>query len=254
MNIPELLSAFGLTVTEIAVYLRALERDNWSAGDLSHETRLKRPTVYHALETLEKKGLIFFVGHKRAGRFKAESPDQLTMLLNREKSRLSNLEKKLIKALPFFPTNEGITSVASEVTYYRGFEGLKNLIEKVYTGKNKTLFSIMPSFRIVEKNIDEDYMYHYLNERAKRGVTTKSIWQDLPTNKEFLKHKTFLRSVRLAPASMRGKSSAMIDIFDQYVVMTVPLPELFGVMIKSFEYSEFMKAVWQTVWEISEPL
>ncbi|MDO8509879.1 MAG: helix-turn-helix domain-containing protein [bacterium] len=254
MNIPELLNSFGLSETEVLVYLRALVRDGWSAGDLARETALKRPTVYHALETLEKKGLIFFVGHKRAGHFRAESPEQIVALLSREKSRLVSLEKKLMKALPFFPTNEGITNVASEVTCYHGFEGLKNLLEKVYTGKNKTLLSIMPSFRVVEQNADEEYMHHYLDERTKLGITTKSIWQDLPTNKEFITHTKFLRSVRMAPPSMRGKSNAMIDIFDQYVVMTVPLPELFGVMIKSFEYSEFMKAMWQTLWEISEPV
>ncbi|MSU75683.1 MAG: hypothetical protein EXS55_04185 [Candidatus Magasanikbacteria bacterium] len=254
MNIPQLLSSFGLTETEITVYLHALERDGWSAGDLSRETALKRPTVYHALETLEKKGLIYFVGHKRAGRFKAEPPEQLATLLHREKSRLANLEKKLVKALPLFPTSGGVIDVASEVTYYRGVEGLKNLLEKVYGSKTKALFSIMPSFRAVEQNIDEEYMYHYLHERAKHGIITKSIWQDLPSNKEFLKHKNFLRSVRLAPPSLRGKSNAMIDIFDHHVVVTMPLPELFGVMVRSFEYSELMKALWQTVWEVSKPL
>lgn len=254
MNITKLLESFGLTETEVQVYLHTLERESWSAQDLARETALKRPTVYHALETLQKKGLVYFVGHKRTGHFKAESPEQLGALLRREKSRIIDLEKKLDKALPLFPTPTGVINVSSEVTYYRGLEGLKNLSEKSYVSKSKVLYSIMPSFRVIEQNVDEAYMTHYLEERAKRGIVTKSIWQDLPQNKEFLKHKKFLRTVRLAPKSLCGKSNAMIDIFDNHVVTAMPLPEVFGFMVTSFEYSELMRAMWQTLWDVSTPL
>lgn len=253
MNITKLLSDFGLTETEAVVYLRSLEREYVRAGELAEQTGIKRPTVYHALETLEKKGLIAFVGHKRTGRFRAEGPEQLRSLISREQSRLAGLEKNLTKAISYFPSSDHTIVTSPQVLYYHGMEGLKNLLEAVFNSKSKKLFSIMPSFREVEAAVDEEYMRYYLSERIKRGIVTKSIWQDLPSNTDFTKHKSFLREVRFAPKSLRQSQRTMIDIFDHNVIITTCLPELFGVMITSFDYSETMKAIWQTLWDVSAP-
>ncbi len=54
-----LLASLGLTKTEAAIYRVGLSRSPASATELSRRTGIKRPTVYHALETLMQKGSRF---------------------------------------------------------------------------------------------------------------------------------------------------------------------------------------------------
>lgn len=253
MNINQLLHDLGITETEAKIYLELLKKDNLTAGEISKITSLKRPTVYYSLEILHKKGLVFLSGSKSGtDKYKAEPPERFNAILEREKNRLLSLQKKLEKALPFFPPKEEGNSVYPQITYYQGMEGLKNLSENVFECKSKELFSIMSSFRCLEPYMDESYMFYYLEEKAKRGIHTKSIWADMPKNIDFSNHKQFLREVRIAPKYLQENSNCMIDIFDNNVVVTSMLPEVFGVKISSFNYSEAMKAVWKTIWSVSK--
>jgi hypothetical protein len=131
---------------------------------------------------------------------------------------------------------------------------MKNLIEMVYKSKEKLLYTIMPSFRSLEPYLDENYSSYYLEERAKKGIVTKSIWQDMPSNAEFIDHSKYLRDVRMAPKSTLGSYNSMIDIFDHHVIISTIYPELFGLAIASYDYSQTMKAMFDAVWFISTPV
>ncbi|MFA6548178.1 MAG: helix-turn-helix domain-containing protein [Candidatus Magasanikbacteria bacterium] len=254
MNILNLLHDLGLGEAESKIYLEALKRERFTAREMSNATAIKRPAVYYTLTILQKKGLIFVCGKGKVERFKAEQPEQLLAMINRQQHKLSNMEKNLEKALPLFPERDTISLGLPNITYHRGVEGMKNLIEKVYQCREKILYTIMPSFRKIEPYLDENYSSYYLEERAKRGIITKSIWQDFPSNKNFSNHKKYLRDIRIAPKSMVGSLNSMIDIFDNNVVISTAQPELFGLAIASYDYSQTMKALFDSMWKKSASL
>lgn len=254
MNISNLLLEFGLGESEIEVYLEALKREYFTAREVSEATGLKRPAVYYILASLGKKGFISVSGSGKIEKFKAEQPEQLLAIVDRQKHHLNSLEKKVKQAIPLFPQKDFLPSGLPNITYHRGADGMKILIEKVYKSKEKKLYTIMPSFKSIEPHLDEDYSAYYLEERAKRGIITKSIWQDLPSNKKFRNNIRYLRDVRIAPKSMLGNFNSMIDIFDNYVIISTSYPELFGLAVASYDYSQTMKAMWEAVWSISKPI
>ena len=254
MKIDKLLGELGLGEAEAKIYLEALKKEYFTAREISDATGIKRPAVYYTLTSLQKKGLIFVTGKGKVEKFKAEHPNQLLAMVDRQKYKLKSIEEEVAKALPFFPEKNSLPVGLPNITYYRGMEGMKNLIEKVYQCQEKILYTIMPSFRNIEPHLDENYASYYLEERAKRGIATKSIWQDFPNEKEFCNHKKYLREVRIAPKSAVGNLNSMIDIFDHCVVISTAQPELFGLAIASYDYSQTMKALFDAIWRMSKPL
>ncbi|MFA7654036.1 MAG: helix-turn-helix domain-containing protein [Candidatus Magasanikbacteria bacterium] len=254
MNIPNLLKDLGLGEAETKIYLEALKRDNFTAREMSDAIPIKRTAVYYTLTILQKKGLVSLCGKGKIEKFKAEQPDQLLALISRQRYKLENMEKKLEGALPFFPEKEISTLGLPNITYHRGMEGMKNLIEKVYQCKERKLYTIMPPFKRIEPYLDEYYSSYYLEERARRSIVTQSIWQDFPSNKIFSNHKKYLRDIRIAPASITGELNSMIDIFDNTVIISTAQPELFGLAIDSYDYSQTMKALFHNLWSDSTPV
>jgi len=254
MDLSEFLQQFGLTETESGVYMEALQHEHVSVKELSDLIGLKRPRVYHALETLEQKGLVRVLGSRKVKRFRAEPPEQLKTLLKRKEIEIVSLSKKLDKALPKFPTQRHGVADVSDVEYFRGAEGVKNLAELHRRSKAKEVFALNPSFSLVEKLVENEYGLSYLKERAKMEIKTKTIWQDLPTNPEVAEHDKLLREMRLAPVEKFGEFQSTIIIFDNSVVTINYLPEVFGFHVKSHSYAVTMKSVWQNIWDKAMPV
>lgn len=254
MDISSLLEKIGLTQTEAAVYLAALSRPHVSAAELAEVTSLKRPRIYHALETLGAKGLVAKIGSSKTARFRAEQPEQLKTILKRKEIEIQGLEKRVEKALPLFPSSGDVPLRMGDLEYFHGHEGLRNLLELVMKQQGDIVYAINPSFDIIRKAVDMSYGVFYLEERAKRGIKTKSIWQDFPNDKKVENHKKYLREMRVAPKQTLGDIRTSINIFDNSVILVNFLPELFGVHIKSHDYTQTMKALWQALWSISKPI
>jgi sugar-specific transcriptional regulator TrmB len=256
MNIEELLQEFGLTPTETRLYLTALRYQHISASDLSKKTSIKRPAVYHALETLEKKGLIATIGTARVLRYKAEPPEQLKSLLERKRIELTLLEKKINASLSFFPVEKDTAQGEVRVEFFRGIEAVKNLAEKSLANKGREIMGIIPSPHIFTKTFGVEFMSHYTRIKTSRGISSWSVWASECRSeldaKEFIRHKEFLREIRIAPEHLKGTYPSIILIWDENVAIINTGAEVFGVLIASKEYTATMKMLWSLLWNGSK--
>jgi len=249
-----ILSQFGLNQTEADVYLAALAHPHVSPRELADDTSYQRTNIYHAIASLEEKGLIRRISKTKKTRYIAESPEQLNVLLQRKKLSIKHLKKQLDEALPFFPTAQESSISVPHVEYFTGVEGIKNVSERILQSTSKELFAINPPFKKIEDVIDSVYGTDYLMRRAKAGIHTKSIWQDMPAHEPYADSEALQREVRLAPPDMRGETEALIEIFDNTVIILNFLPEMYALLIKSHTYTKTMKAMWQHIWDNSEPV
>ncbi len=248
----QFLEKLGLTSTEIEVYLDALSRTHTSVKEISDSTDLKRPRIYHALETLEEKGLVRRIGKGNVKRYSAESPTQLSMLLKRKELKISTLGKELEQVLPLFLRQTERVTHEFGVEYFSGKEGIFNMAERVFSAKTKKMYAINPSFETMEPLLDEAYGMFYVNKRSDANIETKTIWQDLPSKKYSLAlqdHTVLKREMRIAPVETFGEFKSTIMIFDNSVAVINYLPEVSGVLITSFSYAETMRLMWQQIWD-----
>lgn len=254
MNLIPILSAFGLSETEAQIYLKILELGKAEASAIFKHTHIKRPTVYHALETLAEKGLVHIVGHANIAIYEAEQPQQLKVIAQRKRDELLRLEKKIDTHLPFFPTSTNTNYGLPHIDFYQGREGLKNLVEQVVNNKEKKLYAIVPDLKNVQSTFSEEFMTRFLDLKKTANIDTQSIWNGLLKNKYYNQHKFFKREIRLAPTNMKNKYKSIILIWDNKVAVLSGVPELYGFLVTSFDYSETMKVVWHTLWKISTPI
>lgn len=252
MDITQLLQSFGLSETESRVYLKALRQEYTTASEIAKLSGIKRPTVYHTLQTLADKGLISTAG-ARVEKFKAQPIEQLIVILDRKKAEIENVKNEFEKALPFFPKHNGSNGHIPYIEYFHGLDGLKNLVEKMLQSRSKIIYTIGAPFKLMESS-DNQYIKHFLQERAKKGIQTKSIWQDMPKDTSLLDNKILLRDTRMAPKEMRENSNTMISIVDDVVIVINFLPEMFGFSVASAGFSKTMRGIWESMWNQSTPV
>lgn len=249
MNITSLLQSFGLSETESKVYLAALEKEYTTATEIAKRTGMKRPSVYHTLQGLVSKGLVVTAGTK-VEKFKAQPADQLVLMLERKKNEIEHLKDQIEKSLPLFPTPSAHAGHSPYLEYFFGLESLKNLMEKIFSSKSKVIYTIGVPFKLME-SVENTYILNFLNKRARAGIENYSIWHDTPNDKRIADIQQSGWHVRLAPKNIRGKNSVMITIVDDKVIFLNFLPELFGFLVTSQDFSDSMKTMWDALWQES---
>ena len=254
MDIKKLLTDVGLTETEIQVYLSGLSLGPTRATAIAEHTGLKRPRIYHALETLEEKGLVGKRPSKGTTTFIAEQPEQILSVLKRKQIDIDALSKKVQNSISLFPTFDNQTLGFPHIQYFKGMEGAKTIAERVYVNTNDEILGLNPPFKYIEDEIPSEYFMAYLDKRAKLGIKVRSIWQDQPVVSEFANHERFGREIRMAPVEKFGEFRCIISIVGNNVIMLSVQPEVFGLLITSSTVAQTMRNMWNTLWEASTPL
>ncbi len=253
MNLLPFLLSLGLSETESKVYLKLLALGTSEAGLIAVETRVKRTTVYHALVTLQEKGLVHIVGRAGATRYHAEPPEHLTTMLARRTHELERLGRETTKLLPFFPTlPDDAGRTMPHVEFYRGKEGLQNLSDQTLVCRSKEILAIVPNFSAIQQCFSPDYMRKNITKKCQSGIVTKTIFAEAAADTSLQLNNYSGREARLAPPEMQRSLRSIVMIWDNHVATISLLPELFGLLVTSFDYSETMKALWQTIWVQSE--
>ena len=170
----EQLSEFGLSPSEIEIYLTLLQYGSLQAGEISKKTRENRTTTYQVLERLIMKGLVSFVQKRKIKVFQATSPQRL-LTLQEEKVRLA---KELL------PNLEKITIPSSEeVTVFKGRQGVRMILSEVLQCKEYVSFGSAGQFW---KFMDHDYLL-FQKEKKKRNIKSRVVIGKSARNNPYIK-------------------------------------------------------------------
>ena len=103
-KINENLVQYGLTPNQLKVYLYLTKTGEKTASTISKNLNIPRTESYHLLNSLEQKGIIFSIFGKPT-KFNSVSIDEaLTIIIDNEKKRISDLELKKAKILTLWET------------------------------------------------------------------------------------------------------------------------------------------------------
>src|SRR5947209_5879849 len=94
------LHPLGLTDTEIKLYEFLLKLGETPAHELIAESKLKRPTVYKALYSLEKKGLVTKRELLKKIHFRPSPPAELVEKAEEQYQSLDRVRKNLSSVMP----------------------------------------------------------------------------------------------------------------------------------------------------------
>lgn len=190
----QVLEDIGLSIVEIKVFLSLLELGEAKAGRIMEKTGLQSSSVYHAITSLIKRGLVSYLRKSEVKYYRASDPRTITDYIDIKKAEylkiLPELESKQKKI-----ENEG-------VEFFKGIKGIKTMMLKLLQDSNKR--DIYRNFSVEDEN-------NYQEAKKQVYGPLKKIWVD----KKLDMRGIFSEKSRYSPK----KSSKMIKRY-----LTIPLP------------------------------
>lgn len=245
------LQKLGLTPSEITVYLRMVAGAK-SARDLMKTTKLKRPTIYYALNSLEKRGLVSKSGKESDFTFTLSPFERLVAIAREQEDEAVELTEQIGELIPNLTSSPTSTIEKPGVSFFEGIDAVKHIVMDIMYTKDRHVDVIAP-----EKNffwgVGEDFLRKYIEERRKRNITTRNLWEAEIAPKHFRQYYSSFSKIRILPAVMKSKFKTTIFLFDDKTLYVSSYENCYAILVVSKEHKETLTALFEGLWYGSKP-
>lgn len=247
------LESVGLTATESSIYLYGLKKVV-IVDDLVAALDIKKSTVYHALSTLQDKGLT--TSTRRDGRlyFNMTPAADLSGYLAAKASKLEQQQVTLEKLLPLFPvpTTQGEDNY--RVEHYSSIEGIKKVVDIALACKDPQWRIIAPRHNFFSE-YDNDYAAYFMSKRRVHKIKAKTLWE-APVSAKAKGSLTLgdmvTRNPRYLPPEYSGAFKSVIILFDDKIAFISSVKNSEALLIQSQEFSATMQVMFDGLWATSK--
>ncbi|MBT4541902.1 MAG: hypothetical protein HOC34_02995, partial [Candidatus Magasanikbacteria bacterium] len=169
------LAAFGLSDSEITLYLASLEMGPQSVLQLSKKTKLSRVTIYAVIETLTEKGLMSSIQKGKKQYYAAEPPERLVSVAEKH---IHNLEGNIGEMKAHLQELKLVQSGDKPVVkMFEGKEGLVAIQQSVLDTKTEEIreFGNLDNINKIFNDHGEHFK-KFFNELESRGVKRRAYF------------------------------------------------------------------------------
>lgn len=243
------LKKIGLSENEARVYLALLELGNSAVQQIAQKAAIKRPTTYVQLESLMKRGLVTSFERGPKTLFRAEDPEYLQKVVDRNKKLAEEEAAVLEKILPDLGKLFLTAGERPRVRFFEGVEGLRTLHQeflKTHKGEVLAIYS-----RDDLLNIFPSHPQEYPHQRVKKGIRSKVIYTSAggPVLKKT--DAAMLRDSRYIPKE-KFPFSCDIALYGDTVAISALHEKPMGIIVESKEITNSLKTVFNLAWEAAE--
>lgn len=251
-TIDDALTDLGLSATESAIYLTGLGFSAVSVRELEKQTRIKRTTIYHALNTLGGKGLVASKSSGARLLFTMTRPEHLERAYDKKISRLEEQKDVLKNIIPLLSQRTKVDAEEMRVTHHEGIEGIKTVVEEALYCHSRHWDIIAPAKNFFS-DFNKVYADYFMNARRKRQIISRSLWESSTGRRRLGPTEIRERNPRFLPESLRGKFQSVIILFDDKIAIISSLRTASAVLIQSAELSATFNAFFEGLWLLSVP-
>jgi|GEM_PF-940731 len=230
----------------IGLYYELLRLGSATAQELAEVSEIKRTSIYEPLAELEEKGLVKVI-LGRPSLYTAIEPKEL---LVKYKLKL-DLLKTLIPGLENLQ-QRGSKSVVFDLYQGRaGMRKLSNLILEIKPKPKEIL--VISSVDSTEQALGSEWLSAWVKRRVKRGIATRGLVTGRGLKGARIDVKTnpsLLRQIHMLPSIIEPQ--AEINIITNYVAVFFPVKEYRAFLIKSEEFVQSLKTVFEFLWSITK--
>ena len=253
------LKKIGLSENEARVYLALLELGSETAQEVAKKSGVKRATTYVQLEGLMRLGLVstFEKPARRNGGgmktfFRAEDPEHLIKIADREKKLAKERESALDEILPGLGKLYLSSGERPRVRFFEGMEGVKTMLSGTFKVKTEAkevlgITDLDSALQIFPKLAEE-----YAPERVKHEIHSRIIYTG--SQGPILKKTdvAMLRESRFLPTDKFPFSGDISIYGDEVVISAVRSAKPFGIIIESKEIADSLRAFFELAWQGAE--
>jgi sugar-specific transcriptional regulator TrmB len=241
------LQEIGLNDKEAAVYVTLLGFENASVLDVANKTNIKRPTVYTALDSLAKKGLVSETTVGKKTHYYAELPEKLETFVERRMTTLKESQRTLKEIIPQLKSLSRESGEKPIVKYFEGKEGIISATEETMGALTQS--SDEPIYFIYSKDLLEnlfsnDELQKMKMKRISKNVKSKTLYTyekgDLESDK---------MAERIKINAEKYPISCDIAIYNDTVRISVLGKRISSIFIKNKAVAETMKSLFKLVYD-----
>lgn len=245
------LQTLGLTESEILLYEILLNLGESPVSLLIQESKLKRPTVYKALYTLEKEGLVEKTDKQKKIHFTPTPPTKLLELAEKQLTTISQVREDVQSILPAL-TNSYLMSVEKPVIrIYEGIEGIKKANLEVLAEKQEILAYVYAD-EAIDKQM-EPFWKKYYRQRIKDNIFVRSI---SPNNKAGVEYQRRdneeLRQTYLVPLEKFPINIEKNIVGNKVVFFSKEGGNLIATIIENKMIADTERVIFELAWKEAE--
>lgn len=246
------LKSIGLSDKEAKVYLAMLELGPSSMLEIAAKAGVNRPTAYVQIESLKKMGLVSTQTKGKKHLFIAEDPEQLGIVIDREKKFIEQKKDSLTEILPELKNIFHLAGEQPQVRFFEGKEGIEKMLQEFLKTKEKIIYGISSRDDVVNALPLEEFKI-YAKERVKKKIHSKWIYTSKEgpigpeQEEEFLSRQKYISSEKLP-------FSADITIFDDSVAISALRGKLSGAIIQHKEIANSFRGLFDFVWQLTDKI
>jgi HTH-type transcriptional regulator, sugar sensing transcriptional regulator len=239
-----------LSASEFEAYNILLERGSGYLNQICQESKTKRSTLADALKKLQEKGLIE-VENKNRPYYRPLSPENIDLLIKRERSRIDGLEKSLVENISELKAKYNLNLYRPKAKFYEGAEGIKEIHKSILSEKKEIL-----AYVLVDEETDkplESFWDWYYKKRLKEGISVRSISPDNEGGKKYKKNDANeLRQTRLIPKEKFPLTIEKNICANKVAYMSLKKEEMIGIVIESKEIADSERLMFELAWDAAE--
>lgn len=246
----KILEKLGFTQGEIKVYLALLKLGKSSSGKIVDNSNVSKSKVYEILERLTNKGITSQIIENKIKVFQAMHPKELLILYEKQEEEFKKTKKELKKILPDYENLYNLQE-KQEVTVYKGYEGIKKVLNMVIETLNEEeTFYVFVTPTTPKKFT---YFYEFDRKRIKKKIHLNIIYNnevDIESVKLIKKrdkkyfHPKFLGNGFNTPA--------VFNIFNDKTAIIIWNQDPITIFIENKETSDSFKKYFDILWKIAK--
>lgn len=254
-KILENLQNYGLDEIEAKIYLFLLANASKTALQVSRELKLSRTKVYRILDKLLEKNLVVTELQSAGMRFLAESPKQLDQLLHSQLNHLEELKTEHSHLVSELQTLAGhYTQAGSEVRYYTGMNGLRQVTLNSLAAKRQLLiFELNQDMsKLVDYELAEEVRQEFANKHTSIFQLT-NLTKILPYTEVKTLIQDYWKVRHLNPKEFKIEFEVLI-YNDVYALYTYDRGEAFCVEIHNPQLAKMQRQLFRFAWKQALPM
>lgn len=248
------LKQYGLNETETAVYLCILSHPGYKVADIQRETSLVRTTIYYALSNLKTEGL---VSENRQNNIRTYHASDMSSLEDKIQTTIHDQQQQLEELHDLKGAFDSLTcSAPSSDSYVARFEGtssIKQAIEQAFRCESKR-WHIIASRKNFLYYTSKSYKKYYLEERMRRGITAKTLWEPTDEFHTPSVEEVFYRNPRKLPVEFYGAFNSLVIIYDDTTLVIDPYDQKTAHAIHNPTSTRLLRLLHEFAWQHSEKI
>ncbi|MFH0949372.1 MAG: helix-turn-helix domain-containing protein, partial [Candidatus Aenigmatarchaeota archaeon] len=171
-----ILEDFGLTQSEIKVYIALLELGSNSAGAILEKSRLQNSVVHRALNSLIEKGLISYVLEGKKKIYQATNPENFHDFIQDKLKRFDEI-------LPELKKKQRIAKVSTFAEVFKGKRGINQLYMTLLNSTGKEYNTFGGGSKVTYEVMGETWWQNLHAKRIAKRIPCRQIFDE--TIKDF---------------------------------------------------------------------